>query len=464
MTRSSFTFSVALFVFGWALYLGILFPGFMSVDSVVQLLEARRGEIGDWHSPFMTLLFGVVDQFFPGPVGMLILQITLLWGGLMLFWYAALVPFAPRLGAVLLFLLMFYPPVLGINGAIWKDILMAGMLTVLSGALAGVYSDRLPQGPMIALILVTAFVALLARVNAVFCLTPLLSLLAICIIRPHRVVGFTGAICLSAGLALGIALGSMNINAQIADRSENPMLSVALFDVSGTIAYLPDGERRTRLHSKLPTPLTEGLTPQNLSESYSPRDWQAVFYGDQPGLNALNQSQDTHVPTDTFGALDPEQQSEILASWRHAITTEPKAYLSHRLAAFDWVLAFRKTLWQPVLFDPANYSEEMQQIVPPISEQTSLQKELSLLFNKLAYYPPYKPWLCLAAAMTLLVILLFKPAGHGLEIALLLAVPAHLFGLFLLAPTPDFRYSHVIFLFTGLAFSRAICIFLKQRV
>ena len=173
------------------------------------------------------------------------------------------------------------------------------------------------------------------------------------------------------------------------------MLSVALFDVSGTIAFLPEGERRARLHSKLPTPLTEGLTPQDLSESYSPRDWQDVFYGDQPGLNALNQSQDTpHVPTDTFGALDPEQQSEILNSWRHAITTEPKAYLSHRLAAFDWVLAFRKTLWQPVLFDPANYSEEMQRIVPPISEQTLLQKELSLLFNKLAYFPPYKPWLC----------------------------------------------------------------------
>ena len=192
MTRSASTFPVALFVFGWALYLGILFPGFMSVDSVVQLLEARSGEIGDWHSPFMTLLFGVMGQFFSGSVGMLVLQTTLLWGGLILFWYAALVPYAPRLGAVLLFLLMFYPPILGINGAIWKDILMAGMLTLLSGALAGVYSNRLPQRPMVALILVTALVALLARVNAVFCLTPLLSLLAICIIRPHRVVGFTG--------------------------------------------------------------------------------------------------------------------------------------------------------------------------------------------------------------------------------------------------------------------------------
>lgn len=461
MTRSAHIFPSALFSFGWALYLVMLFPGFMSVDTVHQLLEARTGQIGDWHSPVMTWLFGLLDQLYPGPAGMFIVQISLLWGGLALFWYTALAPLAPRLGAGLLFLLMFYPAVLGINGAIWKDILMAGALMMLCGAVAGVYTGRLPRGMMVALVLVAALLALLARVNAIFCLTPLMALLVSCIIRPRRFAGLAGATCAGAVVSLALALGAMSLGGQIASRSLHPILSVALFDVTGTIAHLPQGERQNRLYSALPTQLTEGHTVQDLAQSYSPRDWQAVFYEDQPALNSPGHFQTTHVAG--FSALNATERDAILTSWRQAITAEPGAYLAHRLAAFDWVLAFRKPLWQPVMFDPANYTDEMQKIVPPFSSQTALQAGLTALFSKIAYYPPYKPWLCLSAALALLAVLLLRPAGRGLEIALLLAVPAHLFGLFLLAPTPDFRYSHVIFLFAGLAISRTICTLLARR-
>ena len=223
----------------------------MSVDTVHQLLKARTGQIGDWHSPFMTWLFGVLDRLYPGPAGMLIVQISLLWGGLALFWYTALAPLAPRLGAGLLFLLMFFPAVLGINGAIWKDILMASALMMLCGALAGVYTGRLPCGVMVTLVLVAARMALLARVNAIFCLTPLMALLVICIIRLRRLAGLAGATCARALVSLALALGAMSLSVQNASRSLHPLLSVALFDVTGTIAHLPQGERHNRLPYRL---------------------------------------------------------------------------------------------------------------------------------------------------------------------------------------------------------------------
>jgi hypothetical protein len=115
------------------------------------------------------------------------------------------------------------------------------------------------------------------------------------------------------------------------------------------------------------------------------------------------------------------------------------------------------------MFEPNLYMDALQQIVPPFSSQTALQAGLNWIFWRLADYPPYKPWFCLSVALVLLAVLLLRPAGRGLKIAFLLAVPAHLFGLFLLAPTPDFRYSHVIFLFTGLAISRTICTLLARR-
>ena len=461
MSKPAHLCPIILFAFGWVVYLVVLFPGFMSVDTVHQLLEARSGQIGDWHSPFMTWLFGVMDQLYPGPAGMLVMQISLMWGGLALFWYAALAPFAPRLGAGLLFSMMFYPAILGINGAIWKDLLMAGALMVLCGALASVFTGRLPRKLMVAVALVAALLALLARVNAIFCLTPLMVLLVSSMIRPRGLSGLAGVTAAGALISLALAISSMGIGGKIASRSLQPMLSIALFDVTGTIVNIPRGERQNRLYSALPSALTEGRTVQDLAQSYSSRDWQTVFYGDKPGLNSYGHFQTTHVAG--FSGLSIQERRDILASWRQAITKEPGAYLAHRLAAFEHVLAFRETLWQPVMFDPANYPVELQNIIPPFFSQTSLQAGLTKLFGKMAYYSPYKPWLCLAAALTLLVVLLRSPAGRGLEIALLLAVPAHMFGLFLLAPTPDFRYSHVIFLFTGLAVIRTICTFWVGR-
>src|SRR5690242_1074340 len=56
---------------GFCLTLALFHPGFMSYDSVEQLLDARTGQYGDWHPPFMALLWRQIDRVIPGAFGML---------------------------------------------------------------------------------------------------------------------------------------------------------------------------------------------------------------------------------------------------------------------------------------------------------------------------------------------------------------------------------------------------------
>ncbi len=444
-----------LFVIGWGCYLLLLFPGFMTIDTVHQLLEGRSGEIGDWHSPVMTWFFGAVDGLYSGPGGMLVAQVSLIWGALWLFYRVGFADSAPRLGAVFLVALMFYPAVLGVAGAIWKDILMAGFAVLLAGAVMGAIEKPALKWHMTILALVAAVLVLLMRLNGIFLIFPLMVALSLAHLPSRGGFAMLCAILAGAAISIGLALSAMAVNEKVATRHLHSILSVAIFDVSGTVANLPSGARQEALFVQLPNPLTQGRSTAQLAATYNARDWQSVFKGDAPGLNDLQQFQTTFVAG--YASLTPSERDALMGAWVAAIMTEPKAYLTHRADVFGWVSGFRRYQWQPAIFDPAAYPAELQAIVAPFSQQTNLQAGLERLFWKLSNYAPYKPWFCLLAAILLLTYLLARRRDEIAAFALCLAVPAHMFGLFLFAPTPDFRYSHVIFILTGLAFALTLC-------
>lgn len=444
-----------LFAVGWGCYLLLFFPGFMSNDTVHQLLEGRSGQIGDWHSPVMTWVFGALDRLYPGPGGMLLAQISLIWGALWLFYRIGIANYAPRLGAVLLVMLMFYPAVLGINGVIWKDTLMAGFVVMLVAAVVGSLEKPTLKWHMTALALLSGILVLLMRINGIFLIFPLMVALSLVHLPYRGRFTILAATLAGATVSVGLTILAMAVNEKLATRHLHSILSIAIFDVSGGIANLSEGDRQNALFKKLPSALTQGHDAAQLATAYSARDWQAVFLGDAPGLNDLQTFQTTYVAG--YTALTPLERNEVLGAWIETITTEPIAYLTHRAAAFAWVLGFQRQLWQPTLMDPAGYPESLQAIVTPFSQQTPLQSKLEWLFLKLSNYAPYKPWFCLLAATLLLTYLLVRRRDQIASIAMCLSVPAHMVGLFLLAPTPDFRYSHVIFIVTGLAIVLTLC-------
>src|SRR5262245_66110649 len=62
---------------GFAGLLVYAFPGYMSSDSVAQLVDARSHQYSDWHPPTMAAMWTVVELVAKGPAGMQVLQGTL---------------------------------------------------------------------------------------------------------------------------------------------------------------------------------------------------------------------------------------------------------------------------------------------------------------------------------------------------------------------------------------------------
>src|SRR5437588_4674599 len=94
---------------GFACFLLYAFPGYMSSDSVVQLVEARSGVRTDLHPPLMAFEWGLLDAIVAGPVLMLCLQGLL---GLVGLYTLLRRVVSPRAAAVTASVVLLFPPVL----------------------------------------------------------------------------------------------------------------------------------------------------------------------------------------------------------------------------------------------------------------------------------------------------------------------------------------------------------------
>jgi len=79
----------ALIAAGYSLTLAIFYPGIMTYDAKFVYEDIARGVLGDWQSPVMTVLWGVIDPVAPGPGSMFLLTATSYWFGFGLLAFAA---------------------------------------------------------------------------------------------------------------------------------------------------------------------------------------------------------------------------------------------------------------------------------------------------------------------------------------------------------------------------------------
>lgn len=102
------------------------FPGWMSLDSVVQYGEAKNGIYHDWHPVLMAWWWRHLDSLYSGPGLFLIQNLLLYWGA----WYLFAAASRRWLGrwAMLVPLLGFWPGLLFPLGQIWKDIAFASSI------------------------------------------------------------------------------------------------------------------------------------------------------------------------------------------------------------------------------------------------------------------------------------------------------------------------------------------------
>ena len=285
---------------GWIFFLLGCYPGYLSIDSTLQLYQVRTGDYSDAFPPIMTAVWSLLEDVLSGPFPMVLLQ-----SGLFLFGLAALLRtiLSPRAAAFTAIGVLLFPPVYATMCCVWPDPLMAGCLLAAGGAL--VQADKRWQ--MAGLILLVG--ALGCRPEIVFAIIPLL-LLALPPARWWKRIGFALAVTiLLAGISRLAEWGVTDI------KTWEWQQRLMLTDTVNTV-------RRLHLKEGGAAKAFEGFAivdPKDLPNRLSPKreafDWYPLTHGDKRPFDLVTSD---------------EGSARMAATWRRTITKYPFAYLKHR--------------------------------------------------------------------------------------------------------------------------------------
>jgi len=407
---------LAILAFGWGIAVLYAFPGLVSLDSLDQLIEARKGVYTDGHPPFMQLMWHVVDSIIAGTIGMFVIQNAAFLAGMYLLLKRALPPRGAALAATLIYI---FPPVLCTMAVIWKDCLMAGFFLLGTAALL---DDR---RKVRLLGLACLFIATAVRYNALAASMPLIVLLFDW--GKQRFVRYA----LAAGVWLAISVTALGTNIALTDiQMHFWQSSLAVLDIAGTVANvdgtIPDDElKKTFDGTGL---LVDKDIHAAIKKRYSSDDFAPLIFG--PG-HLWDLPIEGNVP-----APEPQREAIGRAFWE-LVGAHPGAYLEHRIAVFLDVIGASSNDGTVVMTFHSSYREYMANLgldTHPTRTQLRWQSRASWLAKHTWLF---KPVLYLLVALVLLGInrdrdvLALLLSGIGLEASL-----------FLLAPTPDYRYSH----------------------
>lgn len=424
---------LAVLALGWLLVVIYAFPGMMTMDSIQQLHEARKDFYTDGHPPAMAWLWHYVDRVIAGPFGMLVIQTVAFLAGLYLLLRRVM---SPRRAAVAASLLFLFPPVLVPMAVVWKDCLMAGMLVLGTAALLD-HRRSLQLLGLAAFVLATA-----VRYNAPAATLPLVVILFTWVPPAATWKARITRYALATGTWLAVTLAALGIGKALTDQ---PMhfwhSSLALMDTVGTLANtdgtIPDAELRELFAG------TEILVDKDihahLRERYSPLDFEPLIHGDGHLWN---------VPiAGTEPAPTPKRDAISRMFWT-TVTGHFGAYLAHRAATMRYVLALPGgPVYSAVMTHKLQYKgliAELGVSTKWTGMQSWMQRKAKWLAKKT---PLFRPWLYLVLALALLPLC----RGQRDVFAILLSGIGLEASLFLLAPTPDYRYSHWLVVTTCLA-------------
>lgn len=424
-------------------------PGALSPDSLSILAQARSGIFEDGHPPLMAAIWRLVDRVMPGSIGMLLLNLGLFYGGLYLIFRWAV----PRyhIGALPALLVVgLFPPIIGILGAIWIDVTMAGFFLVALGIfLAG--SARPEKSLRISVFLMALLLASLGmavRHNGAAGAFPLIALFLLQSMRnwarplPRLALATMGGLVIT----LLLFLGARQASTWSVDVQRHLWRVAAVYDIAGAScqenAYLfyPD--------------VIQGNSLDNLQKLYTPRSLTPLVLGQQ--VHALpGQAVEKGTPIE-LNVSNPKLNQRLLSNWMGVIVHHPAAYLKHRYDVFaSLVTRSPWGLWGPV-FD-AIYANDLGIAQRPVTDSAYFVYIKTLSLHSLIFVPLlYLILSALAVLPTLVIGLRFQNHALLVATALYSSGLAHMAGLFFLAASADFRYSHWMITTTVLATSLVV--------
>jgi hypothetical protein len=298
---------------GVALSAALFYPGLMSVDSAVQLAQARGAlPLDDIHPPLMTWLWRLCDRLLPGPGLIFLLFAATWWGALAaLLWQSRAAAPARWLAC---FAVGLWPATLLMLGHVWKDVAMAATLLAASAAILA-WRRRGRRGAALAGFLLLLLASGL-RHNAVAAALPLLAwLLWPRPGLPRDRVG-RGLLALAALLAL-LSTPALLLRASGAARVQPWSVvlqwDLAALSIAADEVLLPPGQYRA------------DLGVEDLQRAYVPWANPPLF-----DLGKLRLS--------FYQPLSPDEQRALLQAWWRGLQREPGAYLRHRATLARYLL------------------------------------------------------------------------------------------------------------------------------
>ena len=313
----------ALIAAGYGLTLLIFYPGIMTYDAKFVHEDIARGVLGDWQSPVMTVLWGVIDPVAPGAGSMFLLIATSYWLGFGLLAFA-LARRSSRL-ALLLPLLALMPPAFVFVGIIWRDVLFATSW-LLAAAIAFAVAERGARYrvPAQALGLALCAFGVLLRPNALIA-APILGAY---VAWPRQMSWKRTAILFVPAMAGFFALVQVVYYGALGATRQHPLQSIMVFDLGGISHFTKQNQ--------FPVTWSESETALLLNSCYQPTQWD-IYWRLEPCDFVMRK-------------LEGEQRlfgtPAITEAWAHAVMRHPSAYLRHR-AAFMWNFlgANNPTMW-----------------------------------------------------------------------------------------------------------------------
>ena len=408
------------------------FPGHISMDSSMQVIEASTGRSETWNPPHTSALLRWLGVGPSGVGRLMVLDAVLTYLALAL---AAAAAFragpassrGTRIRVLAVALVLLNPVIAVYVGIIWKDVVFATTLNiaVAAGLMACVSGSRASFAWAIASTVLLAF-AMKVRQQGLF-MSPVLLLLPIVAVSLGRGLPRLRALGRAAAMAAVFVVALVGFGALVAhtvkqdDKLGNQVGFNGLmqYDIAGMVAMSDTPTDR------LPIPMSDELRAQ-VRSVYSPDRGDFLWYS----------------PSVTNWLSTPGYAG-VRSMWWTMVRAEPGTYLRHRIAVFRSILdidGVKACLPLHVGIDGDNARLQRLGFVP------GLDRNDQLIYNKMQrviYWPIYRHFFYAAALVLVALLLVATPMHRRLRIGALAVVvsTALLYASYL--PTSiacDFRY------------------------
>jgi hypothetical protein len=314
------------------LILFVVWPGFMSWDSLHALDEARHGVSGGDYPPFVSYVWCPLDKIYPGPALMLFFQNTLLL--VSLGWLLRSMGMGYRSFVACLILLTTFPPVLGPMLVVWKDVLMAACFTAAIASI--VHETSLGENESwqwkwwLGLAAWLVFVGSAVRFNAVVAAIPLWWWMAF---RAHARMHARLPVILSFLIMISVTALWLVNHYRLPDFSRlapaSYMSILKSFDLIGTSYFADQVLLPPTMYQQYP-----GYSAEDIARIYHPEHVNLCIavYNKPPAGDARR-----------YPHTELASSEEIDGAWRQAICHYPLAYFRHRLAVISQLVGLGTT-------------------------------------------------------------------------------------------------------------------------